>query len=267
MAVVPAEPDVRIVPLDDLDALRRALDLVRDIWAYRPDDSPFNVDLLRALSHAGNYVVGAFDGEALVGVCIAFLGLHDGRPYLHSHMLGVALAAQGRNVGYALKQHQRAWARERNIDAVAWTFDPLVRRNAAFNLVKLGAAIVDYYPSFYGAMSDGVNAGDESDRCLVWWEVGGDEVRTPPPSDDEPVAVAVLEADVDGNPRPTSPAEDVDTLSAWVPPDIVALRRTDPAAARAWRHALRDTFGHALQHGYRAETITRSGRYILRRHA
>lgn len=260
--------DVRIAPLDDLASLRRALDLVRDIWAYAPDDTPFNTDLLRAMAHAGNYVVGAFDADdALVGVCIAFLGLHDGRLHLHSHMLGVAPAAQGRNVGFALKQHQRLWAQERGIEAVTWTFDPLVRRNAAFNLVKLGAAIVDYYPAFYGTMSDGVNAGDESDRCLAWWDVAEDGAPVATPADEAPSGVVVLEPDADGNPRTTSASEGADTLSAWVPPDIVALRGTSPAAARAWRLALRATFGHALQHGYTAETITRGGWYILRRDA
>ena len=46
-------------------------------------------------------------------------------------------------------------------------FDPLVRRNARLNLVRLGADVTDYLPDFYGAMDDAVNAGDRSDRLLA----------------------------------------------------------------------------------------------------
>ncbi len=53
-----------------------------------------------------------------------------------------------------------------------WTFDPLVRRNAWFNIAVLGAEVAEYLPSFYGSMTDAINAGDESDRLLVAWDVG-----------------------------------------------------------------------------------------------
>ena len=44
---------------------------------------------------------------------------------------------------------------------MTWTFDPLVSRNARFNLTKLGAHAVEYLPDFYGAMEDGINSNDE----------------------------------------------------------------------------------------------------------
>src|SRR5262249_19079167 len=103
-----------------------------------------------------------------------------------SHITGVDRTGQSAGVGYALKQHQRAWALARGIPAVRWTYDPLVRRNAYFNLHKLGAAAREYLPDFYGAMDDGTNTGDTTDRLYVSWE---------PTS---PAAVAAARGDVIG---------------------------------------------------------------------
>jgi predicted GNAT superfamily acetyltransferase len=50
-----------------------------------------------------------------------------------------------------------------------------------------------------------------------------------------------------------------------VPADAVALRRADRAAALAWRRALRATMGAALDAGWRATAMTRSGWYLLTR--
>lgn len=54
---------------------------------------------------------------------------------------------------------------------------PLVRRNAYFNLVKLGARATDYLPDCYGPMHDGLNRGEASDRLFVEWDL-----LSPPPS-------------------------------------------------------------------------------------
>ena len=96
------------------------------------------LELLRAFTKAGNYVGGAFDGGRLVGACVGFFHA-PAEDALHSHIAGVAPGLTGRNVGFALKLHQRAWALLRGVSEIAWTFDPLVSRNAYFNLVKLGA--------------------------------------------------------------------------------------------------------------------------------
>jgi predicted GNAT superfamily acetyltransferase len=55
------------------------------------------------------------------------------------------------------------------------------------------------------------------------------------------------------------------TLRAWVPEDAVAIRQRDPQAGRAWRLALRESFGAAINDGYRATSITRDGWYTLTR--
>ena len=55
---------------------------------------------------------------------------------LHSHITGVA-PGQHRGIGFPLKVHQQAWALACGVPEVVWTFDPLVARNAWFNLAKL----------------------------------------------------------------------------------------------------------------------------------
>lgn len=242
-----------------MDELQRAADLLASIWGYPPGQGPVTPELLRALAHSGNYVAGAWDGAELVGASAGFLGRRGDALHLHSHISGVTPAHQGTAVGLALKHHQRAWAAERGVRSIEWTFDPLVRRNAYFNLSKLGARIVGYEAHFYGPMRDAMNAGDETDRAVVRWPVEPEEDGGRPPAD----GVVVLRPDEDG--APVVDKSDAAVLRAWVPEDVVALRRTDPERALAWRAALRDTFGAAVSDGYQATAMSRDGWYTLER--
>lgn len=160
--------------LADLDQVYRLYD---SIWRPDPKNPPVTTELLRALTKAGNYVGGAYDGADLIGACVGFFGA-PAEVTMHSHVAGVSSKARGRNVGFALKLHQRAWALERGVTAISWTFDPLIRRNAYFNLAKLAARPTEYLPNFYGLMADGINNGDDSDRLLVRWQLDDPTVIT-----------------------------------------------------------------------------------------
>lgn len=129
-------------------------------------------DVMRAVEHARGYVVGAYDGPRLLAASSGFVAVGaDGRCRLHSHISGVLPDAQRRGVGWALKLHQRAWALQRGIETITWTFDRLVRRNAWFNLGKLGAQAVEYLVDFYGPVHDGLTAGEPSDRLFTRWDL------------------------------------------------------------------------------------------------
>ena len=162
---------VHLREIDRLDELAEITRLYGQIW-QPAGGLPVTVELLVGLAKAGSYVVGAFDGppdtEKLAGACIGFFG-PPAEHSLHSHIAAVAPAVLGRRVGFALKLHQRAWALEHGVDEVLWTFDPLVSRNAYFNVAKLVAEPVEYLVNFYGVMDDGVNGTDDSDRLLVRW--------------------------------------------------------------------------------------------------
>ncbi|MFF4772602.1 GNAT family N-acetyltransferase [Microtetraspora fusca] len=237
--------------------------LFDDIWHPEPGGAPISVELMRALSHAGNYVAGVYEDGRLAGASVGFLGAPAGR-VLHSHVTG---AAAGRGIGFALKTHQRAWALERGIERITWTYDPLVRRNAYFNLAKLGARPEEYLPSFYGVMEDAINAGDESDRMLAVWRLTDPlvlaAVRREPYEPAVPADAAVGLADVDG--RPVLGRTDAGTVLVAVPDDIESLRRTDPGAAKAWRHAVREVLGGLLEEGARITGFHRRTCYIVER--
>ncbi len=196
------------------------------------------VELLMAISHAGGYVAGAFESGHTVGASFGFLADHHGERALHSHVTGILPGVQHLGVGRLMKNHQRAWAAERDIPWIVWTFDPLVRRNAWFNIEVLGGHITEYQPNFYGAMSDSINAHDESDRLVVAW----------PTSDDVP--------------RPSAPAGAV-TTTVPTPDDIVVLRRTDPTAAAAWRMRVRRELRPLLDAGGVVTGFTRDGAYVV----
>ena len=256
---------VRLREILDLRELADVVDLFVTIWG-RGDNPPVTVELLRAFTKAGNYVGGAFEGDTLVGACVGFFHA-PAEDALHSHIAGVASGATGRSVGFALKLHQRAWALSRGVSEIAWTFDPLVSRNAHFNLVKLGAVPVEYLPNFYGSMPDGINGADDSDRLLVRWMLRAPTVRaaswgetTCPPVG--PDAVVALGTGPDG--LPVRGRLDGGTSLVAVPRDIEALRRTDPAASHEWRVAVRDVLAQLVADGSRISGFDRAGGYGVR---
>jgi predicted GNAT superfamily acetyltransferase len=256
--------DVR--PLRDAADAVRAIALFDGIWRTAAADRPISTELLVALAHSGNYVAGAFAADELVGAAAGFLAAPAGRG-LHSHIAGVSARARGRHVGLALKLDQRAWALEAGLAEITWTFDPLVRRNAAFNLRRLRARAAEYLRDFYGEMRDSVNAGDASDRLLVAWPLADDDVATAcegtavAPS--LPPAVPVLQVGPDGGPAAVDAAPGARAVAASTPVDIETMRRERPDLARAWRVALRDTLGDLMAEGAPVVGLTPEGSYVV----
>ncbi|MET9365742.1 GNAT family N-acetyltransferase [Streptomyces sp. NPDC006632] len=233
--------------------------LYADIWGTPPDQAPMSAEIMRALSHAGNYVAGAYDGGRLVGASVAFFGEPLGTT-LHSHITG---ALPGRGAGLALKLHQRQWALLRGLKRITWTYDPLVRRNAHFNLTKLGARPEEYLRSFYGAMDDAINGGDESDRVLAAWDLSGPPTAHGEAGVPRPAGAAHAVRDRDG--RPEHAVTDAEFVLIDLPDDIEALRRTDTAAAHAWRHAVRGSLGSLLAEGAHVLGLHDRRSYVVRR--
>ncbi len=212
--------------------------LMQAVWGM---SAPLvTVELLTAISHSGGYVAAAFDGDRMVGASVGFLADHHDRPALHSHITGVVDSMRHAGIGRAIKLHQRAWAIERGLRWITWTFDPLVRRNAWFNIAILGADVDAYLPSFYGEMTDAINAGDDSDRLLMAWDT----------------SAALPDA-------PRSCAGLPDPVLVPTPFDIVELRRTDPSAVAKWRNQTRRALTEALESGRRVVGFTRDGEYVI----
>jgi predicted GNAT superfamily acetyltransferase len=104
------------------------------------------------------------DGQPL-GASYSFLANLDGEIVLWSHSTAALIQDQG--VGSALKARQRELASERGIQTIAWTFDPLVPRNAYFNLVKLGVEVVEFVENLYGEILAPTGEVSQSDRLVV----------------------------------------------------------------------------------------------------
>jgi predicted GNAT superfamily acetyltransferase len=256
------QPGVEVRGLTTADECHAASALYAEIWGLPVAESPLAGEVLVALAHSGNYVVGAFTAsDALVGGATAWFGRDDeGRPFLHSHIAGVVPASQGLGVGMALKQHQRRWARERGVAEIRWTFDPLVRRNAWFNLVRLGGVGVRYEEDYYGGLDDGINAGNATDRMVVHWVVDQPTEReTTPPAGAYPV-LDVGRGDAPTIIDPDPPDTD---LAVWLPEDIVGMRASHPDLARQWREAQRAVLAPAFARGYRATAVSPDGWLLL----
>jgi predicted GNAT superfamily acetyltransferase len=157
----------------------------------------------------------------------------------------------------------------RGIEEITWLFDPLVRRNGWFATVKVGARVVAYHPDFFGYLNDPVNRWDYTDRCLARWAVDAPPISGEPPEiEPSDRALLILDADGTGQPSLAEPDWRFDrppVLLCQVPPDTHGLRQSNPKLARQWLSALRGTLGRAIDAGYEATSMTRSGRYVLTR--
>jgi len=142
-----------------------------------------------------------------------------------------------------LKLHQWQWARENGFATITWSFDPLVRRNAWFNMVKLGASVTDYFQNFYGELDDGINAGEQSDRVLVRWEV----LATAGPQSSE--VITEREGDI----------------VITTPSDIELIRKTSKAEAQTLRARQRAAFEEAISDGYAVRGLNAEYSYVLSR--
>jgi predicted GNAT superfamily acetyltransferase len=162
--------DILVRPLHTLDEFRRCVQIAREVWGDSDLDTEPYVTLVIA-DHTGGQVLGAFDGDLMVGFTKAYVGLHGLKPYLHSHMTGVLPSHRDRRVGRYLKLFQREEALRRGIRLVEWTFDPLETKNAHFNINRLGAICRRYIPNFYGITTSPLHRGLPTDRLLVEWHL------------------------------------------------------------------------------------------------
>jgi predicted GNAT superfamily acetyltransferase len=176
-----------------------------------------------------------------------------------------------RRIGAALKWHQRSWAIQNGYETITWTFDPLVRRNARLNLLKLGVYVCDYYEDFYGDMADALNAGDATDRAMARWELLSDRTMRAAASlnglDPDPIpigAIVALSVEAD-EPVVLQISSSADVLLVALPADIIDIREKNPALAARWRMAVRSVLSPVLASGMEITGFTGDGSYLVER--
>jgi predicted GNAT superfamily acetyltransferase len=165
-----------------------------------------------------------------------------------------------RGLGYALKLAQRAQALDHGVRVARWTFDPLIARNAWFNLTKLGAAADRFHRDFYGAMPDLQNRGERSDRFLVRWDLER-EPGAEPASGGPTILTA--EGDPDRPAPRMRPVPAAGPLRVQIPRDHQVLRSTDPDLARTWRDATADAIERVMASGRIARGFTADSCYVF----
>ncbi len=230
--------------VDDPLKAQQLAQLLAEVWG---DRNSISVDVIVAVVHSGGYASLAIRDltgkREVVGGSLALVGRHDNK--LHSHVTGVKSDIRNSGVGSALKEHQWNWAKENNFAAISWTFDPLVRRNAYFNLVTLGAKVVSYHRDFYGELDDAINSGDSSDRLVVERQV----------------------ANCDVAPHGKAIAGEKGDVLIETPQDIVALRQSnrsaDLALVRSLRSTQRENFEAAFAAAKFVRGFTSDGAYVL----
>jgi predicted GNAT superfamily acetyltransferase len=165
----PASAGIAIRKCSMLEEFHACVKLQQEIW----DEEDLEIEpstMFVVASLTGGQVLGAFDGEKLVGFTMAVVGVRQGSVYLHSHQTGVDASYRDRGIGRMLKLFQRDEALARGIRLVEWTFDPLELKNAHFNLNRLGAICRRYIPDLYGVTTSPLHRGIPTDRLVAeWW--------------------------------------------------------------------------------------------------
>lgn len=258
---------IEVRPLTTAAEMRQCQDVQRRAWGIVEDGYLVPVATLASVAAYGGLVLGALDGERLVGFSFAFRGVIDGTPCLYSQLTGVLPETQGGGVGRRIKAAQRAWAHEQGLPLIVWAFDPMQAMNAHYNLVTLGATATQYHPDFYGPRLDVLNPGLPTDRLIAVWPTA-DPLPPKPDVGEHTVFPLLTSTDAgDGARMPLLHSlEAVAFLTIEIPADLTALR-AEPERVAAWQKAIREAFTRAFAAGYHAVSFMRGACpcYVLAR--
>jgi predicted GNAT superfamily acetyltransferase len=151
------------------------VDLEFKVWGFGERDVvPSQMYVVAA--KIGGQILGAFVDDKMAGFVLAYPGIRDGRPYLHSHMAAVLPEFRDLGIGRMMKLAQRNDALARGIPLIEWTFDPLQTKNAHFNICRLGTISRRYLLDVYGSTSSPLHGGLPTDRLVAEWHLDSDRV-------------------------------------------------------------------------------------------
>ena len=242
--------------LTSIEEFRQVVELEKEIWGYTDAGDLVTVPVFCFTVHRGGTLVGAFDGDRLIGFAYAVVGMKDGKPMHWSHMAGVLESHRG-GVGFALKLAQRERAMAQGLDLIEWTFDPLQTMNAHFNFSKLGGVSTEYAVNFYGESTSALHRGTPTDRLVLSWNLA------------DPLVTKRLFENDDESRR-----QRIESLAAgdhaWIeiPMGFTDIQQRQPELALEWRLKTREQFQDYIGRGYRVVDFVlrrkaRLGRYLL----
>lgn len=248
--------------LESIEEYEDAVALQDQIWGPGFTDRVPSA-ILRVAQKVGGVSAGAFEESGrLLGFVFGLTGVRDGRLVHWSDMLAVREDARGRHLGDRLKYYQRDLVRAIGVETMLWTFDPLVARNAHFNLNRLGAGVAEYVPNLYGTNTgSALHGGLPTDRFIAEWDLtvprhapsNGGVARAANATSDAPI-VNVSSGEHVGL---IDPLPDAPRVRIQIPHDIELVHALGADMALAWRLATRDAFLHYLGRGYRVARFDR----------
>ena len=258
---------IRIVRLTDTEEFAESEEVQRSAWGLKEAPVvPAHV-MIAAQQHSG-LVLGAYDGERMVGVLFGFSALERGKPYHYSHITGVLKEYQSQGVGFRLKLAQRQQVIRRGQNLVRWTYDPLQANNAYFNIGKLGAVCETYKRDMYGSLDDSLNKGRLTDRFMVEWWVESRRVVEKIRGKRKPLTLANVIA---AGAEPANVTERLkpgvrravasqlqlksERLLVEIPERIVRVREASQRLATEWTSNLRRIFERYFPRGYVASDV------------
>jgi len=265
------DSSITIRLLTTLDDFYHFQELQRRIWAAAGDDVvPTHVLVTQAKN--GGLLLGAFAAEGaettggMVGMAFGWPGFdtHTQPPQLKfcSHIVGVLPEWHGRGIGLQLKLAQREHLLAQGLmDWMTWTYDPLQRVNAVFNIHRLGATCTTYHRNVYGPMDDILNRGLPTDRCQVVWRLNSERVsfalsprRTAPVWSDLDLEIGETRPMGMGKPVrvpvAAQPRLDGRPLAVPIPDNLSSLRSAGGSLLVDWRLYQRELIESAFAAGY-----------------
>lgn len=181
-------------PLRTIAEMRTGVEIYREVFGLGASDPAVSPRLLVAIRANGGAVLGAFDGDEVIGFVYGFTGRDPktAEVYHYSQLAVVAPGWQGRGVGRALKLAQRDTVLEQGLARMRWTFDPFRGQTAHFNLDLLGASGRWLELDLYGDEGHGRDQGRPSHRLIAEWDLeasrrGAIPRECPPPPAGLPV--------------------------------------------------------------------------------
>jgi predicted GNAT superfamily acetyltransferase len=160
-----------------IEELRACVALQKEVWNFS-DAELVPLRMFVVAEKVGGQIMGAFEGDCMVGFALSIPGSRSGHLYLHSHMLAVRKEYRNHGLGRRLKLFQREEALARGFELIEWTFDPLEIKNAFLNIEKLGAIARRYNINQYGITSSPLQGGLPSDRLIAEWWLKSKRVTT-----------------------------------------------------------------------------------------
>ncbi len=251
--------DIAIRDLTTYAEFVQVRDVQQACWGFAGGEGLYPPVLLTA-SQNGGTVLGAFDGDELVGYLFGFLGLHENRGPLKlcSQTMGVLAEYRGRGIAEKLKWAQRDRALKLGLKLVTWTYDPLEGPNAYLNLHKLHGIVRVYKRNVYGEHFGALNEGLPTDRFLVeWWVEQATNIKYQI-SNIKGEWVTRVEGSGAGQRLVEVDLKSEDeAVHVETPLDIQAMRKENLPLAREWRFKTREIFETYFAHGYVAVDFER----------